>query len=206
MIKAIIFDLGKVLIGGNWKSVHEKIARKLEIPFDKVIPIIQIPRDKWSRGEITEKEFWQELEKKTGKKLPAGFKKDLWFNDYVKKRKNNKRTWKIASELKKRGFRLAILSNTTSPHVRANKKIGRFKKLRELGFKIFILSCEVGCRKPEPQIFKITIKRLKLPAQECVFIDDRLENIKTAKKMGIQGIHFKTPKQLRKELIKLGLL
>ena len=206
MIKAVIFDLGKVLIGGDWKSVHDKIAKKLKMPLDKTVSIIQPIRDEWSKGRINDREFWQKLEKKLDRKLSPRFKKDLWLNDYIRKRKDVKETWKIASELKNRGFELAILSNTTPPHVKANRKIGRFKRLRHLGFKIIILSCEVGYRKPESKIYKITLKRLKLKAKECVFIDDRKENIKAAQKLGIKSILFENPKKLRKDLARLKLL
>ncbi|OHA70706.1 MAG: hypothetical protein A3H01_00310 [Candidatus Wildermuthbacteria bacterium RIFCSPLOWO2_12_FULL_40_9] len=206
MIKAVIFDLGKVLVGGNWKSVHAQIARKIGVPINMAVSIIQPIRDQWSIGNITEKEFWEKLESKTKKRLPKEFKKNIWFNDYIAKRKDVKESWQIASELKKRGYRLAILSNTTSPHVKANRKIGRFKRLRHLGFKVIVLSCEVGYRKPEPKIYKITLKRLKLSAKECVFIDDRTENIRTAKKLGIKSILFENSEKLRKDLIRLKLL
>ena len=205
MIKAVIFDLGKVLVGGNWKSVHDIIAKKLKMPLNKAISIIQPIRDEWSKGRINDREFWQKLEKSSAK-LELEFKKDLWLNDCIKKRKDVKGTWKIAAELKNRGFELAILSNTTPPHVKANRKIGRFKRLRHLGFKIIILSCEVGYRKPESKIYKITLKRLKLKAKECVFIDDRKENIKAAQKLGIKSILFENPKKLRKDLARLKLL
>ena len=68
------------------------------------------------------------------------------------------------------------------------------------------MSCKVGACKPDPQIYKITLKKLNLSAEECVFVDDILNNIEGAKNLGMQGIHFQTPEKLRKDLIKIGLL
>jgi FMN phosphatase YigB (HAD superfamily) len=47
---------------------------------------------------------------------------------------------------------------------------------------------------------------LNLPAEECVFTDDKKINVEAAEKLGMHGIVFQSPEQLRKELIKLGLL
>lgn len=207
MIKAVIFDFGSVLVrGGEWKIIYKQIAKALKIPLQKIRKISRPLREKWSKNTINEKKFWQELEKRAGKKLPPKFKKNLWYRPYKERTKDMKESWKILKELKKRRFRLALLSNIIPPTVKANKDVGRFKRLKKIGFETLVLSCEVGCRKPEPKIYKIVLKRLNLPVKECLFIDDVLDNIKAAKKMGMRGIHFKTSKQLRKELIKLGLL
>lgn len=207
MIKAVIFDFGSVLVrGGEWGIIYRTIAKILKISPKKVREISKPLREKWSKSKIDEKKFWQELEKRVGKKLPPKFKKDLWHQPYKEKTKDIKESWKILKELKKRRFRLALLSNIIPPTVKANKDVGRFKRLKKIGFETLVLSCQVGCRKPEPKIYKIVLKRLNLPAKECLFIDDVLVNIRAAKKLGMRGIHFKTPKQLKKELIKLGLL
>ncbi len=125
MIKAIIFDLGSVLIGGNWRAVYRIIAKKLKISRKKLLETIMPLLEKWNKGKIDERKFWQEVEKRIGKRLPREFKKDLWYRTYIEKRPDIKESWKILPELKKRKFRLALLSNTIPPHVKANKKIGR---------------------------------------------------------------------------------
>jgi len=207
MIKAVIFDFGSVLVkGGEWRIIYSSIAKTLKISLRKIREISRPLREKWSKNTIDEKKFWRELEKRAGKKLPPNFKKDVWYRPYKERTKDMKESWRILKELKKRRFRLALLSNIIPPTVKANKDVGRFKRLKKIGFETLVLSCEVGCRKPEPKIYKIVLKRLNLPAKECLFIDDVLANIRAAQKMGMRGIHFKTPKQLRKELIKLGLL
>jgi len=206
MIKAIIFDFGSVLVGDEWRAIYKEIAQKLKIPEEKVKESSKPLLRKWSIGEIDEEKFWQEFEKQVGKKLAPEFTKDLWFRTYRDLTKNINGTWEILQELKTRGVRLAILSNTIPPHVRAHKKTGRVNKLKNLGFKIFVRSCEVGFRKPNPKIYQLTLKKLNLPSETCVFIDDKLVNIEVAKELGLREIHFQTPERLRKDLVKLGLL
>ena len=63
-----------------------------------------------------------------------------------------------------------------------------------------ILSYTVKQIKPNADIYQTLLSRFGLTAEECVFIDDRLENVEGAKKEGIHGIHFCTIEQARKEL------
>jgi putative hydrolase of the HAD superfamily len=206
MIKAAIFDLGSVLAASEWSLVYKKIANKIKIPKGKIKKIIDSLFSKWCKGQLDEKGFWDEFKIQTGMELPNSFTKDFWFKTYKKWSRDIKGTWKILEELRSRRIRLALLSNTIKPHVLANKKIGRFKKLRDIGFEAFIYSYEVGCEKPCPRMYKDMLKRLDLAAQNCVFIDDKIKNIEGAARLGMKGILFRTPGQLKKELIKLSIL
>ncbi len=59
--------------------------------------------------------------------------------------------------------------------------------------------------KPDPQIFQVLLKRYNLQAESCVFIDDNLQNIETAKTLGFNAIHFTDAENLKKELASLNL-
>ena len=54
-----------------------------------------------------------------------------------------------------------------------------------------VASCEVQVNKPDPQIYKALLKKYQLKASECVFIDDRLENVQAAFALGFAGIQMK---------------
>jgi HAD superfamily hydrolase (TIGR01509 family) len=60
--------------------------------------------------------------------------------------------------------------------------------------------------KPEREIFELTLRRLGLRAEECLFIDDSLKNVEAAAAMDFQIIHFQNPHQLEGELIRRALL
>jgi len=206
MIKAIIFDMGSVLVGAEANIIYKRIAKILKISEEKAKEISKPLLDKWNVGKINEREFWKGFEKRLDRKIDRRFTKDLWFRSHKDYTRNISGTWKIFAELRAKRFRLAILSNTIPPHVKAHRKTGRINKLKKLGVEFFIWSCRVGLHKPNPKIYKIALRKLNLPAKECVFVDNKLPYVKAARKLGIAGIYFQTPEKLRKKLIKLGLL
>jgi putative hydrolase of the HAD superfamily len=103
-------------------------------------------------------------------------------------------------EMKK--YKLIALSNVNSSHwdyiLKQNWDfIDYFDKL--------ILSHEIHLIKPNPKIFEYTIQKAKCKPTQIVFIDDGLNNIRTAQEFGIHGIKFTTKDDLIKELLKLGI-
>lgn len=67
-------------------------------------------------------------------------------------------------------------------------------------FEGIIVSGEEKTRKPFPEIYQLTLNRFNSIAEESLFIDDNLRNIKAAENMGINSIHFKSPEQLIQQL------
>ena len=67
-------------------------------------------------------------------------------------------------------------------------------------FDVIVISGEVGMRKPERQIFELTLDRIGLPAGECVFIDDIAHNIAAASQAGLVGIVHRTFDETASEL------
>jgi 2-haloacid dehalogenase len=68
-----------------------------------------------------------------------------------------------------------------------------------------VVSGEEMIRKPSAEIFQRLLSRYGVKAEEALFIDDSLRNIKAAEAIGINAIHFTSPQQLREELKKYGL-
>ena len=111
-------------------------------------------------------------------------------------------TIEILKQLKQAGYPLYGLSNwsaETFPYAR--EKYGFFDL-----FDDFVISGAVGQVKPDPEIFKIMLKKIGKPAEECLFIDDSLTNINQAQKMGFGTIHFLSPEQLAVALHELKIL
>ena len=57
-------------------------------------------------------------------------------------------------------------------------------------FDTVTFSYEVGLRKPDPKIFKLTLERLAVPPSAAIFIDDRPDNVEGAKALGMQAILY----------------
>ena len=71
-------------------------------------------------------------------------------------------------------------------------------QLQQMGFRVVldgfdggVASCEVHINKPDPKIYKALLDKYSLKAEECVFIDDRLENVQAAFALGFAGIQMK---------------
>lgn len=108
----------------------------------------------------------------------------------------------ILRELKRAGVPLYAVTNWSAETFPSAQN--RFDFLAE--FDGIIVSGEEGVIKPDPRIFRILLDRYDIPAHAAVFIDDNPANAEAATNLGIHGIHFRSPQQLRRELVELGLL
>lgn len=89
---------------------------------------------------------------------------------------------------------LNYLSQSYNLGIIANQGRGLEKRLKSLGilhfFDIVICSEEVGYHKPDRAIFDATLRQLQIPARDCVYIGDRMDNdILPAKKVGMGTVH-----------------
>jgi 2-haloacid dehalogenase len=69
-----------------------------------------------------------------------------------------------------------------------------------------VVSGEEKMRKPFPEFYQLILERFQLNVAETLFIDDNVRNAKAAEAMGLKTIIFKSPTQLKEELINLGIL
>jgi len=208
-IKAVIFDVGGVLAlekyrknplkGHRTKGVHEYIAKKLKISLDQWFDSIDSTYADAIEGKITENRFVFVLAKNnkvTSKKISK-----LYKRAYKKHFKINKELYKFAFKLKKRGYKIALLSDQ---HYLSKKVLMPQKYIKK--FNVSVVSCDVGIRKPDSKIYKLILKKLRVPAKNCLFIDNQAWNIKPAKKLGLQTVLFKNNEQTIKEIRKLGVI
>jgi 2-haloacid dehalogenase len=108
----------------------------------------------------------------------------------------------VLKNLHKQGYALFALTNwsaETFPIVKA--KYDFFNCFRDI-----VVSGEVKCIKPEPQIYQILLQKHLLKARECIFIDDNSDNVQAAIMLGMNGIVFENPNQLVKDLKKHSVL
>lgn len=72
-------------------------------------------------------------------------------------------------------------------------------------FENIVVSGDEKVIKPNPQIYEILLERIGRNSYECVFIDDGIKNIEAARQLGFTAIHFRNPQQLTEELAELGI-
>ncbi len=98
----------------------------------------------------------------------------------------------------KRYYRFIMLSNQNK-HLSDLVKSGNYEELRGMFDKLYF-SCDIGISKPDSGIYEYVLKDAGLIAEECLFIDDKEENIVAGEKLGIKGILFKDFKQFKEKM------
>jgi putative hydrolase of the HAD superfamily len=102
----------------------------------------------------------------------------------------------LMRELKASGLKMAMLTN----NVREWEPLWRSMLPVDEIFEEVIDSAFVGCRKPEPQIYELTLERIGIPAEACLFIDDLHLNCEGAEAAGMRAVHFRDNEQAIAEI------
>lgn len=190
----VVFDLGNVLIPFDYSisfNKLEKIEQGLGQRFlDQYKKNYELHRN-FERGAIPEEEFLTRLSGFINNKID----KQTLIDAYSKIFRVNEDVAALLPNLKEK-YKLILLSNTNSLH----QKYGwnQFEFLRH--FDKLILSHEVGAVKPEEKIYKAVKAFTKEPSEKHIFIDDILEYVEGAKKMGWDAVQFTDYDQLVKDL------
>jgi epoxide hydrolase-like predicted phosphatase len=198
--QAIVFDFGGVLTGEpNREAVVRFIQESFDLSHEEFERINQEKRLAVKQGK-TDEEFWLNFAKIKGIALPVD-----WSHSFKSVMKEaigvNPQMYALVEELQAAQVPVALLSNIDERLSKLIRDFGLYEP-----FDPCLLSCEIGIEKPDPKAYEFLLAKLKLPAKEILFIDDRPENVEAAKKIGIDAILFESPEQLRKELLKRGLL
>ena len=186
MIKNLIFDLGNVLI--SFKPAEYLTRRKY--PEDKKATILaEIFRSReWlmlDNGDISTPEAIE------GIAARSSLRKDEIIEIFDRRREillPITTNLKVVHELKKQGFRLYYLSNFPAD---------LFKEIRTVDgndysfFKYFdggLISAEAKLSKPDIRIYRMLLEKYSLLPEECLYIDDLEDNVKSAEAAGMKGI------------------
>jgi len=198
--QSIVFDFGGVMtMEPNREAVVHFLRTSFNLSAEEFEQVNQEKRKAVKAGK-TDAEFWLQYAKDKKVCLP----KD-WVHNFNTVMKNaigvNPEMYELVGQLKGKGIPIAMLSNIDDRLARLIRDFGLYEP-----FDPCLLSCEIGLEKPDPKIYDVLLKKMNLPAKEIVFIDDRLENIEAAQKLGFDAILFTSQEQLQKELSKRGLL
>jgi putative hydrolase of the HAD superfamily len=202
-IKAVISDFGGVLttpLMDAFMSLQDEIGIPPQTFAEALRSINEEdgsnPLYAMERGEITEAAFLE--------RLGAGLEPLLDHEPHLHRFRElfigslepNPPLIDLMRELKESGLRMAMLTN----NVREWEPVWRPMLPVDEIFETVVDSAFVGCRKPEPRIYELTLERLGLPAEACLFIDDLEPNIEGAKAFGLNTVHFRDNEQAIAEI------
>ena len=195
-INAIIFDLGGVILNLNPQNTFDYFAKISNFSDQKLQQISEYPFFKhYEMGEMTSDDFRTELRKIFGKEIGSNVIDAAWnamLLDIPLKR------LELIIALRPK-FKTFVLSNTNDIHLIAFdeivNKVTEGERI-ESYFDNVYYSCKVGMRKPDPKIFELVLSENKLNRSTTLFIDDTLEHIESAQKLGLQTWHLTNQEEL----------
>ncbi len=194
-IKALVFDLGGVIThGGYLDFVHHYVGRNLSPAAKKRIEQLE---HQVNLATISETEFY----KKVQKEFKVHLTPKQMHNYIVRHMQTNKALIKYIPHLKK--AKVALFTNSIG-HISTEMLKMRHLEGKKVFDKVF-LSNVMHLAKPSQSSYHFVIQHLKVKPSETLMVDDRLENIRAAKKAGMQGVVFKNVSQFKRGLKKFDL-
>jgi FMN phosphatase YigB (HAD superfamily) len=200
-LRAVIFDIGRVLVRVNIEGVKSALAQGLPLsPQELWSAIEKDPRwPDWQEGRMSARDWHLHLCKRFN--LPFSFEEftAVWNSALDPQPINDNSLFAGLS----RKYRLGLLSNTDPIHVaKLESTYGFFEYFPKA---VRTYSCAVGVSKPEPLIYQHALRACKVRAEEAVYIDDIPAYVEAARRLGLTGVRFQSPTQLCSELSQLGI-
>jgi len=193
-IRAVIFDLGGVLLRTTDVSPRERLARRLGMSRSELEELVFGGESgmQAQKGEISVNQHWENLARQLRyspqqiKDLVDEFfahdELDLQLVEYIR--------------LLHKQYKTGLLSNAWDDTRRVIEARWHF----EDAFDEIIISSEEGILKPDPRIFRLALGRLEVEAGQVVFVDDMQRNVDGAISVGMQAIRFHDLQQTKLEL------
>ena len=199
MITTIIFDIGNVLVGFDWKQYLESFGFSDDVTRRiSEATVLSSQWNKFDQGVMEDEEILRLFIENDPKieteirQIFADIHDLLTPRDYAV-------PW--VKELKQKGYRVLYLSNFSRKAEVECAHTLKFLQYMDGG----VMSYRFKQIKPQPEIYDTLIREYGLKPEECVFLDDREDNCEAARKKGMQAIVFTTREEAVAELAKLGV-
>ncbi len=181
-IQVVFFDLGGVVV--NFKNGFARLSSALGVSRNAIEQAYHRHVGPAAQGSIDTAELWRRIRQDLDL-LDDGVIADyeaFWTDSFAP----ISETHALLRELSV-SYTLGVISNTERGMF---EEVSRKGYVPDVPFAIVIASCDVGCVKPDKQIYRIAQNRAGVQSSEILFIDDREENIEAARALGWHGIVF----------------
>lgn len=189
MIKAVIFDLNGIFI------MSEKLGDRFERDFGistsvflprlfEIMANVRLPKAKPAFS------YWEPLFKEWGVSLSENEFWDYWFSG----EKESSRMIEYAKLLKEKGIKIFVLSNNFKERATF---YGHYPWMHDLVGKAYF-SWQTGFIKPDKRAWKLVLYENNLKGEECIYFDDKVENVEASNQLGIKSFLFTTEDELEK--------
>ena len=183
----IILDMGNVLLEWNKDKILQGVSdtKKDYLMLDKTI----FQSGLWERldlGTMTRQELVLKVVSMIGSTYQKKVEEVIWnWPSYID---IYREVFPVLSELKKKGHRIFVLSNTSKVfYDLLDEQLSSLKELLDG----FVLSCDIKAIKPDLAMFKEILDKYQLDPANCIFLDDIEDNTSAAEKLGIKAYQVK---------------
>lgn len=199
MIRNIVFDIGNVLSDFCWREFLQNKGFEEEMINRLARATVLTPYwNEYDRGAWSEEQIMQAFVK-CDPEIEAEIHKGFDNVTGMVRIRDYACSW--VQELKTKGYKVYYLSNFARKTEEQCPDSLAFIPMMDGG----ILSYREKLIKPGEEIYNLLCERYGLKPEECVFLDDTLKNIETARRLGWKGIHFTTKEQAIRELREMGV-
>ncbi len=198
VIKALFWDVGGVILTNAWdRKQRESALEHFHLDPEEFQDRHELVVSSFERGKIGLHEYLD----RTVFYRSRSFTRDQ-FRNYMYSLSRPEGGLTLARELAASGKYLMATINNESRDLN-EFRITKFG-LREV-FTLFVSSCFVGLRKPEPDIYRTALEISQQKPEECCFIDDRVLNLEVASQLGMRTMEFTDAADVRRRLRNLGV-
>ncbi len=204
-ISTLFLDIGQVLVGLDYEAVLARIQTLTPLSPQEVKQRLADSPDLllYEKGHISTLNFFRHLLDLLKMDISLDLFEKTWVSVFVLETDHGREL--ISPEFFRRlkaKYSVIALSNINQLHF---EYLSQFHPLVN-EFDEYVLSYQVGSVKPDPPIYHAALEKTNSNPQEVLFVDDRIENIEAAEKLGMGGILFVGEAQLEENLTDLGAL
>lgn len=182
-IKNLVFDIGGVLLSYRWQDMFREFGLGEEelLRVGNQIFTDDAWTNRFDRGIINHMELMDYY----ANKYPQDQEVITWFIENGRQMKVDRpEVWQEVRTLKEQGYKIYLLSNYSDYLFHLHTENADFMKILDGK----IISYEPNYVKPEPEIYECLLERYHLKREECLFFDDRLENVKGSHAVGMDAV------------------
>jgi len=194
---AVFFDLGGVILRTEHQAPREHLAERLNLSYEDLVGIVFESESARaaSLGKIPARLHWENVVGRLGRPVAEieEIRDECFAGDVL-----DRELLDLIRSLRP-ACRTGLISNGWND-LRDYVVKSRFDD----AFDVLVISAEVGLLKPDPGIYNLALGELRAAADRSVMVDDTAANIEAARAMGMSGILFEDPDQVRRDLA--GLL
>ena len=203
MIRAVVCDFGGVLttpLEGSFRAFSDASGIPIEAIAAALVAIERRdgahPLHELECGRVSEPAFMARVAAQIGEALGRDVAMHDFTEHYFAGIEPNVPMIELMSALRGEGYRMALLTNNVREWERHWRTMAPIDDI----FEVVVDSAFVGMRKPDREIYDLTVARLGVAAEECLFVDDLERNCDAARDAGMAAVVYRAPEQAIAEI------